>query len=254
MKRRMTDSVVIKYIKELLVFILLFIGLFIVIYCFLRHKNTKDELLFALDNNEVLIDYTIEEPLAYALVNKKGISEYGDFFVLFERTDQGFSRIYENDFKDLMPWKIHVADVDEDDKNEILIAVKKTTHYDKEIKNRMFIFNYQDSILVKKWTGSQIAGVWRDFDVGDLLPTPGDELIFIQELDNGKEKISIYSWFDFGFLKIADSEAYHKINDVAIVGDNRLRIKYFTEEDAREGQELEHVLTSVKGQLLISED
>lgn len=253
-RRPMTDIKVTKYIKKLLVLILLFIGLFIVIFCFLRHKNTSDELIFVLDNNELLIDYTLEEPLAYALVNKKGISQYGDFFVLFEREDKAFNRIYENDFKDLMPWKIEVADIDADNTKEILIAVNKTTHLDKEIKNRMFIFNYQDNILVKKWTGSQIAGVWRNFYVGDLLSAPGDELIFIQELDGGKEKVSIYLWFDFSFMMIAESEAYHKIKDIAIVGDNQLRIEYYAEENEKKGQELEHILTSVNGKLVIKDD
>ena len=250
MKRGKISVYAIKYIMYILGLVLLFLG----IYWFCLNKYKMDELSSSLDENEVLIDYTIEEPLAYTLVNKKGITEYGDFFVVFERTDKGFVRIYENDFKELMPWKIKVADIDGDENKEVLIAVKKSTYYDEEIKNRMFVFNYQEDILVKKWTGSQIAGRWRDFYVGDLLALAGDELIFVQQLDDGKERISIHSWYDFGFIMIAYSDDYDRIKDINIVEENCLEIIYNTLEDEKNEQKKTHYLEAVDGRLLIKED
>lgn len=179
------------------------------------------------------------------MVNKQGLSDYGDFFVIFENKSDGWIRIYENDFKNLMPWKIEIADIDGDNIKDILIAVKKATYFDNELKNRMFIFNFTEGILVRKWTGSQIAGIWREFYVGDILSIPGNELIFIEYI-NDMEKVSIYSWFDFGFIKIAESETYPRIEDLTIVDYNRLEIT--TEED---GQKINHILTAVDGKLMI---
>lgn len=230
-----------KYILFLLIVTVLLLGL----YLYRRNKKLDDGLSSALHKNELLIDYAIDEPLAYTLVSKNGVYDYGDYFVVFERKNNSWHRIYENDFKDLMPWKLELADVDGDNTGEILIAVKKTTYFDKEIKNRMFIFNYQDGILVKKWTGSQIAGTWRDFYSGNLLSVKGDELIFIEKTKDDKECISVYSWFDFGFFRIAESEAYSRIHDPTIVADNRLEIIYY-----HEGEEMNMVLTAVDGMLI----
>ena len=250
MKASKRSKKAIEYIIYIFVIALLVTG----IYWYGMNKNSKDGLKAALDKHEVLIDYFIEEPLAYALVSKAGNAEYGDFFVGFDRNQRGFTRIYENDFKQLKPWKIEVADIDGDNNNEILIAVKKATYFDKEVKNRMFIFNYQDNILVKKWTGSQIAGRWREFYVGDFLPIPGEELIFIQQQDDGKERISIYSWFDFGFFMIANSDGYHKIEEINIIDENNLEVTYYILGNGKKRHEESHCLEAIDGRLLIKKD
>lgn len=234
-----------KYFIFLLIIIVLYFGL----YLSKRHKNSKEDFTSALYKNEVLVDYTIDETYTYTLINTNGSYEYGDLFVVFERKDNTWERAYENDFKNLMPWKVELADIDGDSISEILIALIKTTPYDKELKNRMFIFNYNDGILSRKWTGSHIAGIWREFYSMDLLSTPGQELIFIEQVEEDKEKISIYSWFDFGFFMIAESEAYPRIRSVDILDENLLEITYI--EDT---QEIKKNLGVVDGKLLAKED
>ena len=229
-----------KYFISFLIVLLFLLGL----YLFVLHKNSRRDLLSALDKNEVLIDYTIDETLAYTLINKNGDSLYGDFFVVFEKKNNTWHRAYESDFTKIMPWKLEVADIDHDDYPEIMIAVKKATPYDKEIKNRMFIFNYLDNILSRKWTGSQIAGIWRDYYTMDLLSSPGHELIFIEQTEEDMEKISVYSWFDFGFFRLADSEAYLRIQKISMVKDNLLEITYIDED-----KETNLLLSVVDGKL-----
>jgi hypothetical protein len=245
MKQIKKNSYIIKYILFALIVIVIFLGL----YLNLLHKNSEEDLASALEKNELLIDSTIDETLAYTLISKEGVYEYGDFFVVFKRISKDWQRIYENDFRDLMPWKLEVADIDGDDKKEILIAVQKTTTYDKEMKNRMFIFNYEDGILAKKWTGSQIAGMWREFYPMDLLSLAGDELVFIEKAEGDTERISIYSWFDFGFFRIADSEEYQQIQNLTMVGENLLEITYYEEEE-----EINLILTAVDGKLIPKEE
>ncbi len=244
MNRRLISNTA-KYIIFLLIIIVLFIGL----YLSRLHKNSKEDISLALNENELLIDYTIDESFAYTLINTNGIEDYGDLFVVFGRNEDLWHRSYENDFKNLMPWKVELADIDGDNIPEILIALQKTTPYDKEIKNRMFIFNYQDNILARKWTGSRIAGIWREFYPMELLSTPGQELVFIEQAGEDLEKISIYSWFDFGFFMLADSKAYPRIQSINMKGENSLEITYYEEE-----QEIVQILSVIEGRLLPKEE
>lgn len=172
------------------------------------------------------VDEAREDGIRYAIVSLSGEETFGDRLEIERQSSDGrWQRVYENDFKDLKPWKIEVGDIDGDDRKELLIAVNKSTHFDAEHRNRMFIFNYDGDKLVKKWTGSQLAGDWRTFGVGDLLPIPGDELIFIEQSEANKERISVYYWLDFGFVLAAASESYDPIDSLDITGGNRMDIR-----------------------------
>ncbi len=183
-----------------------------------------EDLRAALLDKELLIDWIQDASYTYALVHSDGNSEYGDKLLVLKEENGVFVRIYENDFRELMPWKIENADIDGDLEKEILVAVQKTTPYDKKIKNRMFIFNYHDGVLVKKWTGSQIAGTWRDFYAENLVDASGEELIFLEQLKEGSERIKVYYWFDFGFFLLAESGEYTKVKELTVSGENSLLV------------------------------
>jgi hypothetical protein len=225
-----------RHIKLKIYILLLIIG--IILLCISRKSTLTEndgmqkELKEVLQKQERIVDYVEEASLIYTLISQLGRSDYGDILVIFHQQNNGeWKRSYENDFVDLKPWKIELGDVDGDGEQEILTAVNKTTHFDQTEKNRMFIFNYREDKLIKKWTGSQIAGLWEDFIVGDLLTIPGDELIFIEQLEDGKERICIYYWFDFGFLLLAESEEYGDILNLSILKENRIQITYKDEQE-----------------------
>jgi hypothetical protein len=243
MKKRVVNIQGIRYLIYPLVIIVLLFGMYF--YQKYTNNNPEVELTKALYKNEMIIDYSISNNLAYLLISNNGKKDYGDIFVVLERKNDSWIRIYENDFEDLMPWKIEAADIDGDGCQELIIAVRKTTYFDKELKNRMFIFNFNKGILVKKWTGSQIAGIWREFYVDDLLSAPGDELIFIEQLEEDKERISIYSWFDFGFFRIVESINYPKIDNLTITDDNRIEISFIIDKS-----KIKKVLTAKDGKLV----
>ncbi len=187
-----------------------------------------------LDKNELIVDYAISKNRAYVIVSRQKNSEYGDLLLILEDSGNNeWNRIYENDFTGLKPWKIITADIDGDGQEEILTAVRKTTIYDQNDENRLFVFNYSDNILVKKWTGSKIAGRWRSFYAGELLPIPGQELIFIEKKENGREQLSIYYWFDFGFIMLAKSDEYENITKLSISEENLIEIEYDEKQTAR---------------------
>ncbi len=187
----------------------------------------KEQLQMALDSGEWMIDYAASNNTAYAFISTSWDRKYGDRFLVLGKNEKGlWERRYENDFTGLKPWKLRLADIDGDGELELLTAVRKTTHYDKDEKNRLFVFNYRDGKLVKKWTGSDIAGSWENFVVGDLVDTKGEEIIFITLTEEKKEKLFVYHWFDFGFLMLAQSKDYEDIIGVKIVGDNQIGITY----------------------------
>lgn len=197
-----------------------------------RNSNPYYELEQVLGSKEILIDAAVEEETAYTLISREGRSDYADLLlVLNQKVDGSWERVYENDFTGIKPWKLAVADVDGDGIKEILTAVTKTTIFDPVEKNRMFIFNYEENKLVKKWTGSQIAGTWVDFRVNDLVDIPGDELIFVSITEEGDEYLRIYYWFHFGFFMLAEGQPYDDIVDITVIGDNRIEITYYAKEE-----------------------
>lgn len=222
-----------RQIIRIIIILLLLIGIFLLPIVlrklFLPASSKQKALEAALQQKENIIDYVIEGTRAYAFISKEGRSDYGDFFVVFEQgADKGWTRVYENDFTGLRPWKIRLADIDGDGVEEIVTAVCKVTHFDPEEKNRLFVFNYEDNKLIKKWTGSEIAGRgnWNDFIVGDLLPIPGSEVIFIEQSENGEEHLGVYYWFNFGFQLLAKSGDYKDIQSITITGENLMQITY----------------------------
>lgn len=207
--------------------------------------DLPDQLEAVLQEEDTVMDFVWKDGTVYALVHRDGEAEDADIFTVFDQEPDGkWRRSYENDFAGIKPWKIGIADIDGNGEEEILIAVKKTAYFDQVEKNRMFIFNYTDGILAKKWTGSQIAGSWRDFYTADLVSASGCELIFIEQTEDGLEKIKVYHWFDFGFFLLAESDTYPYIKNLTIPGYNRIEI---TVQDGQTEETI--VLTAKDGKL-----
>lgn len=222
-----------KNFLKIIAILLLFLGIFLLPVIlgrlFLSKDSLKASLETVLQKKENVIDAVREDTLAYAILSKEGRTDYGDYLAVFEQIeDNSWNCIYENDFTGLKPWKLQLADIDGDGVTDILTAVQKTTHFDAEEKNRLFIFDFKENKLIKKWTGSQLAGNgrWTDFTAGELLPIPGNELIFIEQSETGQEHLSIYYWFDFGFTLLAKSRDYKDIQKLSVIGENRMQITY----------------------------
>ncbi len=212
----------------LILFLLTGVGL-AVIFALTSSAKTQDswkEFSALLMENETVIDGVTDHNITYLITSREGRQDYGDTLTIFEKhSDIGWRRIYDNDFSGLKPWKIELSDIDGEGEKEIITAVRKTTRFDKTLKNRLFAFNLKNNKLVKKWTGSEVGGDWKDFIAADLIPIKGNELIFISKTKRG-ERISIYYWFNFGFIMLAQSKDYEKITNITINGENQIGITY----------------------------
>ena len=153
-----------------------------------------------------------------ALVGKKS-SKFAEELLIYdlELNDKGmhFNRLYSNDIALIQPWMIRTCEIDADGELEVFIGVNKGTHFYKEVENRPFFFNFKDGILIKKWTGSKFRNPFVDIYFADLNNNGRDEIIVIEEVEEGKV-IAVYYWFGFGFVLQAESRIYDEILDFTV--------------------------------------
>lgn len=98
--------------------------------------------------------------------------------------------------QDFFPWKIIIADVDNDGQYELLVGVYKKTKYFQEIEKRLFVYNLQGRYFYPKWFGSKINHKIQDFEVDNV----NNDLIILHNNDKRKPLIR-YKWNGFGFFQ-----------------------------------------------------
>ena len=181
-----------------------------------------------LDENQELIDYAYNKDYLFAVLGDKKDRRYGNAVCIYRSENLSskvnWIKVSEYDFSKVLPWKVEIGDIDDSENLELFIGVYKSTHFDNKQNNRMFVFNWDGEKLSKKWTGSQIGYCMKDFYVIDFLDMYGDELIILDKNKEGKERILIYYWLDFGFTLLAESENFDLIEKVEYSNDNLLKL------------------------------
>ena len=118
------------------------------------------------------------------------------------------SKPYTNDLTVLQPYRLDVVDVDQDGQEDIVIGVMKYTHFDAMMKPRVFVFNYHQRNLIKKWTGSALGDAMLDYR---CVPSTTEKPCLLMVIDQGEDeegqRLKAFQWFNFGFVMIAQSEA-----------------------------------------------
>lgn len=98
------------------------------------------------------------------------------------------------------PWKVRVGDVDGDGRDEILVGVWKTTHFDPIYDNRLFVFSWTEMGLFPKWLGSRLSRRFLDFEVVSADSGSRKDVVALETMPEGKTRMLRYRWQGFGFV------------------------------------------------------
>lgn len=183
----------------------------------LKLKSTQKLLDYAYNNNWffTIIENGDTEKINVDIYRVDGLSEEGSL----KKTG-----VY--DFTKVSPWKIEIGNIDYKDGPQIVMGVNKATHFDKEESKRLFVFNWDGEKLYKKWTGTRLGFYLKDFYIMDLVDIKGDELVVIDKNKEGRERVLVYYWFDFGFKLLAEGQFYDEILELKYADKNLLEIEY----------------------------
>lgn len=192
----------------------------------------KEDLPFSLvlNSNQKLIDYTFDEHWLFAIIEEKHIVDQERYIYIYKSDDSSDSerweKLVEYDFTFVSPWKVEMGNIDYTDGPQVIIGVNKSTYFDKEENDRLFVFNWDGEKLYKKWTGTRLGYYLKDFYIMDLLDIKGEELVVIDKNQEGKERLLVYYWLDFGFQLLAEGEFYDTIEGIKYLDNNLLELAY----------------------------
>ncbi len=190
----------------------------------------KPNMDLGLSKNQKLIDYAFNQNWLFAIIEEKNENDYKSNIFIYKSENSSdnvkWEKTAEYDFTFVSPWKIKIGNLDYTDGPQVVIGVNKATYFDKEVNNRFFVFNWDGEKLYKKWTGTRLGYFLKDFYIMDLLDIKGEELVVIDQNQDGEERVLVYYWMDFGFQLLAESEFYDIIEEVKYVDNNLLELKY----------------------------
>lgn len=200
------------------------------------------------------IDSTKDDELLVIGLSDKIITQnerkFGDDLIIYKleeiRNNITATEIYREDFSNIKPWMIDAANIDNDEDIEIFVGVYKKTKFYEKVRNRPFYYSWNGKKLYKKWTGSffskkdLIDVTFVDFDELD-----GDETAILERDEEGRYTVSLYSWLNFGFIKIAKSDYYYDVKAIdTVVVDHK---DYIEIEYVESGKSYKDFLEIVNG-------
>lgn len=100
---------------------------------------------------------------------------------------------------DFRPWRVRVADLDGDGRDEILLGVFKSTRYHRNKARRLFVYGHRGGRIYPRWLGSQLAADLRDFGARPLGSDKKATLITWGRSKQGKWRATRHRWTGFGF-------------------------------------------------------
>jgi len=115
--------------------------------------------------------------------------------------------------RNLNPWKLRLADVDGDGRQEIVLGVWKKSPKDPVMAKRTFVYGWNGTRMMPKWLGSRLSRRFVDFDVRDIDGDGLAELMALEVAPAKPMRIGIYRWRVFGFdwVRTEKSEKWRKL-------------------------------------------
>ncbi len=116
--------------------------------------------------------------------------------------------IYQIDLSSIKPLKVQVGDINGDEINEIAICVYKTAEFHPIMAKRPFFYDLVEGNLIPIWLGSRLSKPFDDYILYDIDEDSIEEIISIEQLENGNRVVAIYNWRGFGFEMLTQSEDF----------------------------------------------
>jgi hypothetical protein len=104
--------------------------------------------------------------------------------------------------------KVQLGDVNGDKVNEIALCVYKTTKFYPDLEKRPFFYDLVEGNLIPVWLGSRLSRPFEDYILSDMDADNIDEIVSIEQLENGKSVLAVYNWAGFGFEMQTESKAF----------------------------------------------
>jgi len=122
---------------------------------------------------------------------------------------RGKRRLWQGLPRKWKPFNLTLADVDGDGKREIVMGVWKSTKYFKKPHNCLYVYGWDGKEVFPKWRGSSLARPFTDFRLADIDKDREAELISLETMRDGKQRVAVYSWVGFGFGFDWESKAWN---------------------------------------------
>ena len=153
----------------------------------------------------------IQETIAITYKTYKTGHPLGGHVIVMQPTKTGL-KVIESHTR-LNPWKLQIADVDGDKKQEIIVGVWKKSPKDPVMAKRVFVYNWCGKRMTPKWLGSRLARRFEDFNFRDINNDGWAELLALEVSPGKPKRIGIYRWKSFGFewLRSAEAEKWKEL-------------------------------------------
>lgn len=99
------------------------------------------------------------------------------------------------------PWRVAVADLDGDGRQEVIVALYKTTRYIRTPHNCLFVYRYNGREVHPLWLGSTLGRPFTDFAFGRSSGSKTDSLVTLDISLRGRQDVTVHHWTGFGFRK-----------------------------------------------------
>lgn len=185
--------------------------------------------------NQVNGDFDNDGNVEYAYITYRKVEDghlMGGDIVIGNRDGGKMKTIWRQ--KNLNPWKLVIADVDGDGKNEVIAGVWKKSPKDPVMAKRVFVYTWNGKRLMPKWLGSRLSRRFIDFTFNDINRDGWDELLALENAPGGRHRVAAYRWRVFGFdwLGCSDDLSAAKElgadnDEVYVVTENsRMKVQY----------------------------
>lgn len=120
--------------------------------------------------------------------------------------------------KRLRPWKLAVADVDGDGRQEIIVGVYKSTRFYPFLHNCLFVYGWDGTKGFPKWLGSSLSKPFTDFTFVHRAGRKAAELVSVEKLPGNRRCVVAYSWNGFGFTGDWQQGSWNNVRITGIKG------------------------------------